>query len=734
MGGSRSQRQQQAPAPTPDAGVAPAPGTDVGDILAWGLQATFGNAATAAALGLDQAGAQPAGGGAPPAADDPSDADIAWIASLGDAYVREQIDGAFSEDAVRTQVARKTPRKRGQSADDRKAAIEAEVQRRMGESAHANTPKGEAESLSGDAVFEGLDRRAGTLAARKDFVALGVGLLGSASAVQQWFSAIGKADAPGAVYLHESARRRYELARRDFQQEHPGWDFEPSYVAFQTRHRQHARNSTGMLSHLLGLAVDVVANDNPHLVAADERVLIETAGGEDGADGSFQAGRSRLAFAKPGGGVYGMREYNVFRKQIAEIGKATADGKPLTEEQARLVGPALDDAYAGMRGTEARMQGALDTDGNGQGDEVAELRAVAQRYWAARKDIQAARKAVAAAKRTLEKVAPDRARKAVVQDAKEAFDDAKARKVLRLEQEDEQDRLAAEDRGEAPRRAKKITLSNRDVREDPQLAELKDRYDHLRKNPRKIEAAEYEAHPVYRGYVAEVEGAEQRLEGVEGPIVAEKNRLLAPWYEKFDQRIASYDPAVAGGDAGALGSLDRALGSLARARGAKQTDRALEKIRSDPTLSPLLDGLDDADAVKRALSDARTRAAAAKDATANQGVVRHARSRLDDLDWVFGASDGLSVRDPSGLQLAEHGILWQGESAPGHTRGVPSGDEDASETWMREFVRVMMRHGFAPGAEWTTADSMHFELVESMNKFAGKGITYGPKGRDAPQE
>ena len=48
---------------------------------------------------------------------------------------------------------------------------------------------------------------------------------------------------------------------------------------------------------------------------------------------------------------------------------------------------------------------------------------------------------------------------------------------------------------------------------------------------------------------------------------------------------------------------------------------------------------------------------------------------------------------------------------------------------MRELTRVLMEHGFAPGMQWDTADSMHFELVDGMSPFSGKSLTFGPLGR-----
>lgn len=639
---------------------------------------------------------------------EPSNDDIAWIDGLSDTYVRSQIDGAFSGDEARKEAKKKIKRKKGQSQADWDAAIDAEVERKMAETTHANKPKGEAESLTGDQVFDGMDRATGTEASRKDFVALGVGLLGSVDKVREWFSSIRKADAPGGVWLHESARTRYEEARKSFMTEHPGWDFEPSYVGFQTRHRQHARNSVGMLSHMLGLAFDVVATDNPHLVNSDQRVLIETAGGD--AQG---IGDARLKFQKTDGTVYGRKHYSEFRKHIADAGRATDEGRALTGEAARLTGGEFDRAWDRYQGTERRMHDVLDQDGDGANDEVAELRAVAERYWAARKDIVAKRKALKDAQSSFTKNAPKIARDAMVADKKRAFDEASAKKLTELNAD-----------GKERKR-----LSRKEISEDPGLAALQAEHDHLRKHKGDIPQDAYEKHASYLAEKKKVDDARAALDAVEGPIRAEKNRILEPWFQKFDERLAGYNATAAQGDPKAMGTLDKAMKRLA-VKGDKKRDAALASILADESLKPFVSSLPDQsyDAVVKALGDARRRAVASKDAAASSEAVGKTRGKLDDLDFVFGAKDtGPVFKDPTALQLAERGFIWEGEASAGHDKGVPGGD---NQNFMKEFTRTMMKHGFAPGGQWDSPDGMHFEYVQGMSSVSkGAGATFGPEGQ-----
>ncbi|MEQ1570506.1 MAG: hypothetical protein ABMA64_33045 [Myxococcota bacterium] len=626
----------------------------------------------------------------------PTDADIGWIDSL-DATIKDQIDAAFSDADLRKSAQKANKRKPNEDKQAYDTRIQGIVDEKMKVETKANKPKGQLEALD-DRVYTGVDRATGRDLARKDFVATAVAVLGSVDEAKRWYQAIGRSNAPGGTLLHESARRRYEDARVDFRAEHPGWDFETSHVGFQGRSRQHARNSMGMLSHFLGLALDVVAVDNPHLVAADQRVLAETTGAD-----AMGPGTAHLALQRPDGKEY---DYTAIRKQIAALGNANAEGKAPSAEGQRLVGPELDRAWEHYAGTERRMQGSLDRDGDGAKDEIAELRKVAEQYWASRGEIKKRRAALAAAE-DQRKRSIAAARDAVVK-AKEG--ELKAAIDAHLLAENRTDRL-----------------SRKEIAADPALAKLQAEADHLRKHKAKIGADQYGSTPVWTAAEAAVADRRRELDAVEGPIRSAKDQLLAPWFAKFDERLAGYGAIAAAGDPSQLKGLDQALGKLARA--GRHPEATLDKLAADPALAPLLKGIDptDAAAVKSALEQARDRAKASKGAAGNADVVRKTRGKLDDLDWVFGAEDALKFSDPTALQLAERGFIWEGEKSAGHP-GLPVDQGDPKDQWMKAFTKTMMEHGFAPGGQWGQPDGMHFELVDEMGRLGAGGKSWGPKG------
>ena len=661
--------------------------------------------------------AAPAG---PPAPKRPTAADTAWIDAL-DGRVREQIDGKFSEDSVRRKVNKsaRRRRRRGEEVD-----VEAEVDAKMRDKANAGHIRKRRESTHGDTVYSDVDKRTGTQIAREDFVAVGWSLFGSTAATKAWFERItSDPGVAGGVLLHETALARLKAANAQLKRER-GWEIPTCHVGFQGRSRQHNRNSVGYLAHFLGLAFDLAARANPHLKNTDQRVLAETAG----ADGA-SPGHARLKLRKPGSSD--LYDYGDLRRQIAAMGQATASGKPLSAEGRRLSTTELDRGYGQMLATEKRMRSALDVNGNGAGDELDALGDTAKRYWAARREIRKLRKVRDTHRRRLAKEAPRQTRRAILKEYRAAYRDALAQRRSHLQAEADAEAKAA-----GKKRGRRV--SNSVVAADPEIQRLRAM---SRRRAKDVGPDEIDGHPTYVAYEDRLRQAQADLDGVEGPIVRAKDRLLAPWFAAHDQRASRLDAAAGTAEVADLKRLDRALSRLKRARSRRSRERVLQRFAADPELAPLIDGLasterSDPKAVRAALTTARDQTRQQLDARDGAAAVRRSRAKLDDLDYVFGtraakpgrggqwANDAVS--DPSAFQLARSGLLYQGNEGS-HDQHYKGPNDDQRDIYYREIIRVLMVHGFAPGAQWKSADSMHFELVEQLNGIGGG--SHGAFGR-----
>lgn len=121
--------------------------------------------------------------------------------------------------------------------------------------------------------------------------------------------------------------------------------------------------------------------------------------------------------------------------------------------------------------------------------------------------------------------------------------------------------------------------------------------------------------------------------------------------------------------------------------------------------------------LSKRITDARKRKA-----DAEVEALEHAWVRLaNDLEFVFGASAASDVKDPSVLQLLEQGFARQDKPSPVGTK-----PEDQKRVFNSSFIKVMMEHGFEPGAAWRgSTDTMHFNFVEGKSGVKASSPTTG---------
>ncbi len=132
--------------------------------------------------------------------------------------------------------------------------------------------------------------------------------------------------------------------------------------------------------------------------------------------------------------------------------------------------------------------------------------------------------------------------------------------------------------------------------------------------------------------------------------------------------------------------------------------------------------------VSQLKSEMLSRISYLQEATKSQtyhGWIEQLEGRLiNDFAFVFGepkyAQDSspsldLTVDNPSVLQILQKGIIRD--------------DSTSGETGFNvEFFKVMIEHGFDPGATWNAVDTMHFDFVEGFASLkAGMG-SFGPEG------
>jgi hypothetical protein len=135
---------------------------------------------------------------------------------------------------------------------------------------------------------------------QKHFLRAGRAFFGSNSATIDWFKAIRKVAAPGNLFLHESAAVRLEAVATRL-----GTEMPTSTIGYAVRAPWSAKTFFSARDHhMMGLAIDYDAADNPRLTRSSSPTLIQAVTGE-------------ASSAQLGWGA---------RKTIQAMGKAAAAG------------------------------------------------------------------------------------------------------------------------------------------------------------------------------------------------------------------------------------------------------------------------------------------------------------------------------------------------------------------------------------------------------------------------
>jgi len=210
-------------------------------------------------------------------------------------------------------------------------------------------------------IYAGAKDAAAKDTARWHFLSWGKAVLGSDSAALEHFAAIEPSQAPGEPILHRRAATALTAAARTFEAENPGYRFPATDVAFALRGRHHAEHSMGKLGHPLGLSIDYLANANPFLSSARNRLMMETVG----------QGPVRLELADDNG------------KRITSSGRERAvrelgEGAPKSKDSDDWLLVQIEPAFARMAQTSENLKTSLDAAAK------TELRAIANDYLAKR--------------------------------------------------------------------------------------------------------------------------------------------------------------------------------------------------------------------------------------------------------------------------------------------------------------------------------------------------------------
>jgi hypothetical protein len=313
--------------------------------------------------------------------------DVAWIDGLsGD--LREQIDGSFTVGKEHAAVA--VIKKKQAAAIEKKfatdkKALEKETKERLGPKAKKSEIQADAEyqeamaelgtkhdqdvaKVEADAQAEVAGQRRkfkagstkvkpptevswmeGRLLSRVNFMAWGIALLGSASAVKTHFSGIGEVPNAGGLRLASEPKARFVKARSWFEDKFPGNTFRSTSVGQSLRGRHQGDHSRGEQGHPLGISVDFDAYDNPHQKDAVAKFMLKQFGGTT----KTVAGKTERTE-----GDNRMELPADSWDQVRQMGKDMDAGHEPTEKQLAFLKQS-DDAYDEMFATSQRFQESM---------------------------------------------------------------------------------------------------------------------------------------------------------------------------------------------------------------------------------------------------------------------------------------------------------------------------------------------------------------------------------------
>ena len=331
------------------------------------------------------------------------DLDIAWIDKLPD-HLRNSIDTDFADDAAAAKVTKQTKADDGlrtidKDIDDREKTLKSRVSERLKQDhvkvtdaalksdqeysdgmnvleEERNNRRGvrrdEIQKTNDSSVAAGerkqsvatpptatIKRSEGKALARANFMSWAIDIMGSAEAVKAHFTGIAPVARQPGMWLSREAKARFEAARTDFENNHPGYTFPDTDVAQSMRGLHQTRQGLGMLGHALGVAFDFLAVDNPNIKI--ERPTQSTYAyvlNRFGAPNAEQRGRSTMNLT-PGKGEPG--QGHSADETIEQLGKDTVAGKstPEGEAMAHRAVEQFDQMLATSRQLQAGMAGNL---------------------------------------------------------------------------------------------------------------------------------------------------------------------------------------------------------------------------------------------------------------------------------------------------------------------------------------------------------------------------------------
>jgi hypothetical protein len=187
----------------------------------------------------------------------------------------------------------------------------------------------------------------GRAASRANFMSFAVETFGNAAAAKTHFQSIREVAKAGGMWLTDAAATRFEKARADFESKFTGYTFPHTDVGYATRGRHQSRQGIGMMGHLLGIAFDLWAIQNPHQITNEERFLLGHFGAEQGGG---KKGRTMMNLDSVGGD-----------QAVEDLGINTVAGRSTNKGKAveALVRQQFDEMTATSDRFRAHLAGSL---------------------------------------------------------------------------------------------------------------------------------------------------------------------------------------------------------------------------------------------------------------------------------------------------------------------------------------------------------------------------------------
>lgn len=662
---------------------------------------------------------------------------IDWIDKLP-AHLVQQIDGEFSEAsqeaALKKQLKKdekykalyaanakaKSDAAKTKTAPDPKTATDLDdyVAQQRAAQAKALHQIGQPKETLIDIPKEGITADEGRTLARINFMGITTAALGTVELVKAHFGAVQNFTISGqTVPLHAETGARLQAAAKAFEERYPGAQIPGTTVGQSWRGRHQERHGIGMLGHAMGLSVDFDAYHTPHL--KEKTLLLETIGG----------GPAIFELKHQSGRLLNWAEQRAVVKQMGQetmAHQASRAGKVGTPDDPGVVVPdsersaqslavlgQVDAAYTAMAKTSTDFQASLSDAAK------AKLHDLGDAYFADRGTILGLKKSVGQAPAKLARARP------------KALATIKARRAKEYAP-----KIAA-----AQAKAKAEGKKGKDLQQDPTVVALVKERD-------TIAPAMVDQEPAVAALLTKEAADRQSLTDLETKHQTAMRPQLQPMIDTVNAKVkalsaqaAAVDLATTPGPA-YLKSVATQLRDMvldgpatsapARASFLKRL-RAIRKNNEKTFVGIDAAAIDDPDKLKQALID-------------RVQFIRLSQLSWqlnNDLEYVFGEPNkkvvlggrARQVGDPSVLQLLELGSTRNDPmptsptttGAGTGTTGGKAAPAKRTQVFNKEFMRVMMEFGFAPGAAWDAADTMHFDFVEGFGVFANKG-SYGPKG------